>query len=220
MPCQVWSCTLAGMETLWLFALLVFGIIAMPGMDMAFVLSSALADGRRGGLAALTGIVAGGLVHVVMGALGVGLLLQAFPSAYRTVLVAGALYLAWIAWTLWRDPGALGEVAAAEPRTPQQTLLRALATCLLNPKAYLFMVAVFPQFLRPGAMPLALQAAVLWLVIAVTQVLVYGGVALGAHRLRGRLAATTRQQQRLCRQLALLLAGTAAWALWHGWVMR
>ena len=154
------------METLWLFALLVFGIIAMPGMDMAFVLSSALADGRRGGVAALTGIVAGGLVHVLMGTLGIGLLLQAFPAAYRALLVAGALYLAWIAWSLWRDPGAVGEVAAAAPRSAQQTLLRALATCLLNPKAYLFMVAVFPQFLRPGAIPLALQAAVLWLVIA------------------------------------------------------
>jgi len=207
------------METLWLFALLVFGIIAMPGMDMAFVLSSALAEGRRGGIAALAGIVAGGLAHVVMGTLGIGLLLRAWPAAYGALLVAGALYLAWIAWNLWRDPGALGEVAAAAPRTPRQTFGRALATCLLNPKAYLFMVAVFPQFLRPGEVPLALQAAVLWAVIAVTQVIIYGAVALGADGLRTRLASSADRQRRLCRQVAVLLAGTAAWALWQGWTV-
>ncbi|HET6827406.1 MAG TPA: LysE family transporter, partial [Ramlibacter sp.] len=92
------------MEHLWLFALFVFGIIVVPGMDMAFVLSSALADGRRAGLAAVAGIVAGGMVHVAMGALGVGLVLQVFPAAFNAVLVAGALYVAWMGWGLWRRP--------------------------------------------------------------------------------------------------------------------
>lgn len=205
------------MQTLWLFALLVLGIIALPGMDMAFVLSSALAGGRRSGVAALAGIVAGGGAHVVMGTLGVGLLLQAAPAAYRALLLAGAVYLAWIAWNLWRQPGALGEVAATARRPRHETFVRAFVTCLLNPKAYLFMVAVFPQFLRPGQGPLALQAAVLWIIIAVTQVLVYGAVALGADGLRTRLARSARRQMLLARAVALLLAATAAWGLWQGW---
>ncbi|NML44051.1 LysE family translocator [Ramlibacter sp. G-1-2-2] len=204
------------METIWLFALLVFGIIALPGMDMAFVLASSLAGGRGGGFAALAGIVAGGLAHVVMGVLGVGLLLQALPAAYRLLLLAGAAYLAWIAWKLWRHPGALTEVPDTAQRSRRQTFWRALATCLLNPKAYVFMVAVFPQFLRPGQGPLAMQAALLWGVIAVTQVLVYGAVALGAGGLRARLARSAGRQMLLARQVALLLGGTALWALWHG----
>jgi len=204
------------METIWLFALLVFGIIALPGMDMAFVLASSLAGGRRGGFAALAGIVAGGLAHVVMGVLGVGLLLQALPAAYRVLLLAGAAYLAWIAWNLWRHPGALTEIPDTMRRTQRQTFWRALATCLLNPKAYVFMVAVFPQFLRPGQGPLALQAAALWAVIAVTQVLVYGAVALGADGLRVRLARSAARQVLLARQVALLLGGTAVWAFWNG----
>jgi threonine/homoserine/homoserine lactone efflux protein len=204
------------MESIWLFALLVFGIIALPGIDMAFVLSSALAGGRGGGFAALAGIVAGGFAHVVMGVLGVGLVLQAWPAAYRLLLVAGALYLAWIAFCLWRQPGALTEVPAAARRSRRQTFWRALATCLLNPKAYVFMVAVFPQFLRPGQSPLALQAALLWAVIALTQVFVYGAVALGADGLRARLARSAARQALLARQVALLLGGTALWALWHG----
>lgn len=206
------------METLWLFALLVFGIIAVPGMDMAFVLSSALADGRRGGFAALAGIVTGGFAHVLMGALGVGLLLQAVPAAFQVLLAAGALYLAWIAWNLWRHASALGDVAPAAHRSPRRTFARALATCLLNPKAYVFTVAVFPQFLRPGVVPLALQAAAMWLIIAVTQIVVYGSVAAGASRLRERLVQSAGRQVQLARSLALLLAATAAWSLWHGLV--
>ena len=58
------------------FALLVFGIIVLPGMDMAFVAASALLGGRAAGLAAVGGIVAAGAVHVAAGALGLGLLLH------------------------------------------------------------------------------------------------------------------------------------------------
>ena len=64
--------TLTQTTQLWLFFVLVLGIIALPGMDMAFVLGSTLVDGRRGGLAALAGIVAGGVAHTAMAALGVG----------------------------------------------------------------------------------------------------------------------------------------------------
>jgi threonine/homoserine/homoserine lactone efflux protein len=205
------------MDPLWLFALLVFGIIAMPGMDMAFVLSSALADGRKGGFAAVAGIVAGGMAHVVMGTLGVGLVLQALPAAFNLLLTAGALYVGWIGWSLWRHPASLGAVESGGSRTAAQAFRRALATCLLNPKAYVFMVAVFPQFVRPDQGSLTAQAVVLGAIIVATQVLVYGAVALGADGLRIRLLHSAERQKTLARGVALLLAGTAAWALLHGW---
>jgi len=65
---------------LWLFFLMVLGIIVLPGMDMAFVMASSLTGGRRAGLFAVGGIVAGGVCHVVAGALGLGLLLQVVPA--------------------------------------------------------------------------------------------------------------------------------------------
>ena len=205
------------MEHLWLFAFFVFGIIVVPGMDMAFVLSSALADGRRAGLAAVGGIVAGGMVHVAMGALGVGLLLQLFPAAFNAVLVAGALYVAWMGWGLWREPATLVKVDEQVSRPLRQTFARAVATCLLNPKAYVFMVAVFPQFIHPERGAIALQALAMGIIIAVTQALVYGAVALGASALRAGLAHSGRTQALLARAVALLLLGTAAWTLWHSW---
>ncbi|MEZ0307134.1 MAG: LysE family translocator, partial [Ramlibacter sp.] len=67
---------MASQAHLWLFFLMVFGIIVLPGMDMAFVLASSLKGGRRAGLLAVAGIVAGGVCHVAGSALGIGLLLQ------------------------------------------------------------------------------------------------------------------------------------------------
>lgn len=205
------------MDVLWLFTLFAIGIMVVPGMDMAYVLSSALVDGRRGGLAAVGGIVTGGVVHVVMGTLGVGLLLQLFPAAFKAVLAAGALYVAWMGWMLWRHPATLGEVPGAPSRPLSRTFARAVATCLLNPKAYVFMIAVFPQFMRPDRGSIATQALVLGAIIAATQLVVYGAVALGAAQLRTGLARNQAAQARLARGVAALLMATAAWTLWHSW---
>ena len=68
---------------LWLYFVMVAGIIVLPGMDMAFVMASALVDGRRGGMAAVAGIVAGGVVHLLMGATGVGLVLLSAPGLFN-----------------------------------------------------------------------------------------------------------------------------------------
>lgn len=79
---------------LWWFFVLVFGVVLLPGLDMAFVLSSALTGGRRKGLAAVAGIIVGGVCHVVMTALGISMLLQLLPGAFNALLLAGALYIA------------------------------------------------------------------------------------------------------------------------------
>lgn len=201
------------MDTLWIFALLVFGIIAMPGVDMAFVLSSTLADGRRAGFAAVAGLMAGGAVHVLMGALGVGLLLRLLPGAFNELLVAGALYVGWLGWQLWRHPGALTDVQDAPSRAPSAIFLRAMATCLLNPKAYLFMVAVFPKYIDPARGGIAGQAVVLGAIIALMQLWIYGAVAWGAGGLRAALLRSATAQALTSRGVGLLLAATAALTL-------
>src|SRR5437868_5874662 len=90
----------------WLYFVLVAGIIALPGMDMAFVMASSLVDGRRAGAAAVAGIVAGGVIHVAMASLGVGLLLMSAPRLFNILLLAGSLYVAWMGWSLVRGASA------------------------------------------------------------------------------------------------------------------
>ena len=209
--------TLAHTAHLWFFFVLVLGIIALPGMDMAFVLGSTLVNGLRGGLAAIAGVVVGGAAHTAMAGLGVGLVLQAVPGLMRLLLIAGALYLVWIGVSLVRGAGALGDVGAAPSRPLAATFRQGLLTCLLNPKAYLFMVAVFPQFVRPELGAVAVQALVMGLIIAATQLVVYGAVALGGARARSWLRGSGRAQVRAGQAVGGLLVVGGAWMLCQGW---
>jgi threonine/homoserine/homoserine lactone efflux protein len=202
---------------LWLYTVLVAGIIVLPGMDMAFVMGSALVDGRRAGAAAVAGIVAGGMVHTAMGALGIGLVLVQAPRVFNALLLAGALYVAWMGWSLWRGASALGEVQAEARRPLWATAGRAVMTCLLNPKAYVFMLAVFPQFLRVEAGAWWHQVLALGAITSVVQVLVYGGVALGASGLRVWLVGHAGAQVALGRGVGLLLLLVSVWTAWQGW---
>ena len=181
---------------LWLFFLMVLGIIVLPGMDMAFVLASALAGGRKRGAFAVAGIVAGGVCHTLSGALGVGLLFKLVPGLVDTMLIVGALYIAWIGVSLLRSQLSSQPGIDTDARLPSQarrsawaTFRQALMTCLLNPKAYLFMLAVFPQFLRVEYGAVWVQALALGGIIAITQIAVYGGLALAAGSTQGWLAA-------------------------------
>jgi threonine/homoserine/homoserine lactone efflux protein len=194
---------------LWLYALLVAGIIVLPGMDMAFVAASSLSGGLRSGAAALAGIVLGGLVHMVLGLFGLGLLLQAAPVLFNTVLLAGALYVGWLGWQITRA-GSLSATAASQPCAAwQPTLWRGLLTCLLNPKAYLFSVTVLPQFMtRDWSRGLSIAA-----ITALAQVGIYGAVAWAASAGTQRF----RTSRWLSRAVGLLLIGTAVLALLQGW---
>lgn len=208
---------------LWLFASLVFGVVLLPGLDMGFVLASALVGGRRAGLAAVAGIVLGGLCHVAAAVSGLALLLRASPAAYQVLLVAGAAYLAWVGVAVFRGGGGL-VAAEGAVASPWLTLRRGMTTCLLNPKAYLFMLAVFPRFLHPGVPgagagagvgPLWVRAAALGAIIAAIQVLVYGAVALAADRARGW--AGPRAGVLLARPVGGVLVGAAVATAVSAW---
>ena len=211
--------TLTASSPLWLYFLLVAGIIALPGMDMAFVLASALTGGRRSGLAAVGGLMAGGWIHVAFGALGIGLLLQAAPGALQALLVIGSAYVAWIGWTLLRGATALGEQSTTT-RPTYATFGRAVATCLLNPKAYLLTLAVFPQFLRGGGAGVATQVLAMAAITSATQLAIYGSLALAAGRARTWLRGNPAMQRTLGRAVGLLLVAAAAWTAAHGVLPR
>jgi threonine/homoserine/homoserine lactone efflux protein len=162
---------------LWMFFVMVFGVILLPGLDMAFVLASSLVGGRRAGFTATAGIVAGGVVHVTMGALGIVAVLQLVPAAFNVVLLAGAAYIAWIGLSLLHSRAAFAGPPPGRVRSPAATFRQGMVTSLLNPKAYLFTLAVLPQFLKPEYGDIGAQAVVLWLIIAITQVVIYGAMA-------------------------------------------
>lgn len=200
-----------------LFAALVFGIVVLPGLDMAFVMGSSLTAGRRHGLAAVVGVAVGGVCHVVMATLGIAVLLKAIPVAFNALLLAGALYIAWIGISLLRADTVFGVQAETGAMSAWTTFRRGALTCLMNPKAYLFMLAVFPQFLHAEYGPLWSQALVLWVIIAVTQIAVYGAVALAAAQARGWLLRRPGAGVATARVVGTVLIVAAVFTGFEGW---
>jgi threonine/homoserine/homoserine lactone efflux protein len=198
-----------------LYFAVVFGIIILPGLDMAFVMANAMLGGRNAGFAAVGGIVAGGFCHLLMGALGAAAVLRLWPALFQIMLVAGAAYIAWMGWTFLRStdvftPGAGKEVLAAPV-----IFRRAMLTSLTNPTAYMFMLAVFPQFLKPGQGPLWMQSGVLGTITAATQLGVYGALALAASQASGWFAANPAASRWTARGIGLLLIATALLSVWQ-----
>lgn len=199
-----------------LFFLLVLGVIVLPGLDMAYVLGSALTDGRRGGLAAVGGIMAGGVCHVAMAAVGIGVLLQIWPSALDLMLWAGAAYVVWIGYAIWRSDGAFMPTQEGAQHSRWVTFRRGALTCLLNPKAYLFMLAVFPQFMRREHGALLPQALVLGVVIVATQFMVYGALACVAGGAREWLAERPGYARMVGRGVGMMLVAIGAATMLEG----
>jgi threonine/homoserine/homoserine lactone efflux protein len=200
-----------------LFAALVFGVVVLPGLDMAYVMGSSLTAGRRHGLAAVAGIALGGVCLVVLTTLGIGVLLKVVPAAFNALLLAGAVYIAWIGISLLRADSVFGAQVEGCAHSAWTTFRRGTLTCLMNPKAYLFMLAVFPQFLHAGYGPLWSQALVLWIIIAVAQVTVYGAVALAAAQARGWLVRRPAAGVVTARVVGTVLVGAALFTGLEGW---
>ena len=199
------------------YLVLLIGIIVLPGMDMAYVLAQTLGGGGRAGFAALMGIVAGGVVHVTVAALGLGVVVHTMPQLFNAMLLIGACYLAWIGWSLWRSDAVTAAPKAAASTASGKVFLKGMAVCLMNPKAYMFTMAVFPQFIRPEYGPILPQALTVGVMTAAVQFTVYGAVALAAARTARWLGESGRGQVRLAKAVGGLLMVGAVVSVVTGW---
>src|SRR5207237_10291963 len=123
-----------------------------------------------------------------------GRVLQWLPGLFNVLLVAGAAYLVWIGIAVWRSGLSTQTPPAGVVNSHAATFRQGLLTSVMNPKAYVFTLAVFPQFMRPGERPLALQFLLMGLIVWAVQAGIYGPLALAAGRAGRSLAARPRLQ--------------------------
>ncbi|MFI7291602.1 leucine efflux protein LeuE [Streptomyces anulatus] len=189
-------------------------IVLLPGPNSLYVLSVAARRGVRTGYTAAAGVWTGDAILMTLSALGAASLLQTTPLLFAIVKYAGAAYLTWMAIgmlraavSLWRErhrrtaelvetvdtaetAGAPGATAPVE-----RPYRRALVVSLINPKAILFLISFFVQFVDPGYAYPALSFLVLGTLLqlasfAYLSVLIFGGTRLAAaFRRRKRLSA-------------------------------
>jgi leucine efflux protein len=196
-----------GITDLWTYVLGTVAIILLPGPNSLFVLSTAARRGVRTGYQAAAGVFLGDAVLMGLSAAGVASLLKAYPPIFLVIKYAGAAYLGYVgltmlrgAWRRWRtgtDPAAprLIEVADAAAPPAGNAFRRAALISLLNPKAILFFISFFIQFVDPTYPYPALSFVVLGTIAQLTSALylttlIFTGTYLAAQfRRRRRLAA-------------------------------
>lgn len=200
-------------EALWLYFVLLVGIVVVPGMDMLFVTANALTGGRSAGLAATAGIMIGGVCHTLFGTAFVTGLSALVPSLAPAMMVVGSLYMMWIGFQLARSTITIASVGPAARKGDISILLQGLTTALLNPKAWMFIMAVFPQFMKPDYGPIAMQALVLGAMTVTVQLAVYGSLGLAADRGREALTGNPTAIAWMGRGAGYLLVAVAAYTL-------
>jgi threonine/homoserine/homoserine lactone efflux protein len=172
------------LSTLALFAVACLALTATPGPDMLLIASRSLSQGRASGFATLAGIQVGTYCHALAAAFGLSQLFLAVPLAYDVVRYAGAAYLLYLAWKSFRATATRFATTPGLPRHSATAVFRqGLLTNLLNPKMALFVLALFPQFVRPEAGSVAVQIMLLATVLNLIGVVVNGAVILMASRL-------------------------------------
>jgi len=202
-------------QNLWLYFILLFGIIIVPGMDMFFVIASALAGGLSRCLAATFGIMLGGIFHTIFGAFFVGAIAILAPQVFTAILLAGAAYMAWIGYTLITSAITVSTIGAAPLRALWPTFRQGFITCILNPKAYVFVLAVYPTFIQPRFGPVWRQALVMGLLTIATQFVIYGGLGMAAAKARDFLTGSPGITIAIGRACGLVFIGVATLTVWH-----
>lgn len=167
---------------IWFGFLLAAILIAVtPGPGAVISMSTGMRHGYRSALRVILGLQAAILMHLFIVALGLGALLAGSELAFNAVKLAGAGYLAWLGLQKWRAP-ALPVDRGVLPLAPDRLFWQGLLVNLTNPKAVIFIGALVPQFVDPGAVQLP-QYLLIALTLCATDIIVMSGYAISAARL-------------------------------------
>ncbi len=173
------------------FLVAVVLISASPGPAMALILRRAALGGFRAAVPTVLGLEIGLYVWALLAAAGFAGLVAASETAFLVLRVVGAVVLLWLGSqalrAAWRERragrSAAGAAVAAAPhrRGWWVGLGEGVVVQLANPKAAVFMIAFYPQFV-PADRPLFATTAVLALVQVALETALYLGLAAGVAR--------------------------------------
>ncbi|WP_120502221.1 LysE family translocator [Roseovarius sp. EL26] len=133
-------------EHLLAFNFALFAAIASPGPALLVAIKTTLASGRKAGIAIGCGLATVAALWTLTALLGLDVIFDLFPWAYVTVKTAGAIYLLYIAYTMWFN--ARKDVEPSQ-KPKRHAFKQGMMINILNPKAVLFsaavLVVIFPR---------------------------------------------------------------------------
>ena len=186
-----------GITDLATFVLGTVFIVLLPGPNSLYVMALASRHGVAAGYRGAAGIFAGDTVLMLLSTAGAASLLRSTPLAFMLVKYMGAAYLAWLglglvraAWRQWTAVPSRSATTQPEDaklaQGPGRPFRTAFLISLMNPKAILFFVSFFIQFVDPGYAYPALSFLLLGLIVQACSALYLSALIFGGVRLAER----------------------------------
>lgn len=160
-------------------------VVLIPGTGVIYTVSTGLFLGWRASIAAAIGCTAGIVPHLSASILGLSAILHMSALAFQGVKFAGAAYLLYLAWSMWRETGALEFNAPSREKGFWRIATRGFLLNILNPKLSIFFLAFLPLFVSAdSASPTLAMFALSLVFMAMTLIIfvVYGVSANGVRR--------------------------------------
>lgn len=149
-------------------------IVMLPGPNSIYVMSVASRFGVKTGYKAALGVFTGDLILIIFTVLGAASLLHAFPWLFVVLKVIGASYLSYLgvrlciaAYKTWIKSSAERPSTTAPSESKLTPYRTALTISLLNPKAILFFLSFFIQFVDPNYPYPAISFAILAVLVQI-----------------------------------------------------
>nr|WP_294549030.1 LysE family translocator [uncultured Rhodopila sp.] len=180
-----------------------------PGPGLALAVARTLGRGLPGLPWLVAGFVLGDLVLMTLAVFGLAFVTQTFATGFRVLRYAGALYLAWMAWKIWRTPVQPLNLSAETVRQRRSSaFLSSLSLTLGNPKPIVFFLSIMPLVVDMQHVDTLIFAE-----LGATIIVVLSSVMTAAAILADRARRVFRSEQalrRINKGTATTIAGVAA----------
>ena len=170
-----------------LFLLMAAATVFSPGPGVVMTLTNALRFGYRGTPGGIIGIAFGTLMVAAVSATSLGVLMAASAFAFTFLKMAGAANLIYLGIRLWRAPAPRFDGMVTKQAGFGRRFAEGLSLTLTNPKAIIFLLSVFPQFIDPSGNYFR-QFSVLVLTFSSLIIVIHGLYAFFARFAKGWLA--------------------------------
>lgn len=160
-------------------------VVLIPGTGVIYTVSTGLFLGWRASIAAAIGCTAGIVPHMTASILGLSAILHMSALAFQAVKFAGTVYLLFLAWSMWRETGALSFDSSTTQKSMVQIATRGFLINILNPKLSIFFLAFLPLFIPANASTPTFQMLFLGMVFMVITLgifILYGFFANGVRK--------------------------------------
>ena len=184
-------------------------VVLIPGTGVVYTITTGLTLKWRASLAAAVGCTLGIVPHILASILGLSAILNMSAQVFSVLKWAGAAYLLYLAWNMWREAGTLEIDQKSTETSLGKIIVKAIAINLLNPKLTIFFFAFLPLFVSRDAASPTMEMVLLSAVFMGITFIVFALYGILASGISAYLENSSKAVKRLQQSFALILAGFA-----------